>query len=217
MSLLVIGAGLGRTGTSSLKRALNQLGLGPCYHMSRVEHHPEHDRLWLAAARGAAPDWDQLFQGYQSTLDWPACHFWRELADHYPEAKIILSDRDPEAWYRSMSNTILPALRTPVDDLSAARQLHREMTRTIVLEQFLGHDGADCAERAVRRYQAHIAEVEASVAPARLLRFDVAQGWQPLCEFLGCAVPGTSFPHVNTTREFQSSDAAEDASHRLPS
>lgn len=106
MTLKVIGAGFGRTGTMSLKFALEKLGFGPCYHMVEVNAHPEHDAMWLALAKGEARDWREILKGYASTVDWPTTYFWRQLAAANPEAKIVLTLRDPEHWYRSASATI---------------------------------------------------------------------------------------------------------------
>jgi len=100
MALQVVGAGLGRTGTSSLKVALEYLGVGRCYHMSEVGGNPAHVGLWIDAANGK-PDWDRLLADYEATLDYPACTFWRELADFYPESKVLLSVRDPASWFES--------------------------------------------------------------------------------------------------------------------
>ena len=108
MALQVIGAGFGRTGTSSLKGALEDLGFAPCHHMVEVFGHPEQVPVWDAAARGEKVDWDALFANYKASCDWPSCSFYKELADHYPQAKIILTLRDSKSWYKSIANTILP-------------------------------------------------------------------------------------------------------------
>ena len=112
MTLDVIGAGFGRTGTMSLKVALEELGFGPCYHMSEVFAHPEHVELWRAAAQGKEVDWEQIFGGYRATVDWPACSFYGELMEKYPDAKVILTVRDPQRWYESAYNTIYTMTRT---------------------------------------------------------------------------------------------------------
>ncbi|MCB2098759.1 MAG: hypothetical protein KDE05_14095, partial [Parvularculaceae bacterium] len=120
MTLSVIGAGLGRTGTASLKVALETLGLGKCHHMSEVFGSPEQTDLWVKAAHGA-PDWPTIFKGYGSAVDFPTAAFWRELADYYPDAKIILSLRDPEKWYESTQETILsPAMAAGLEHLPFA-------------------------------------------------------------------------------------------------
>jgi Sulfotransferase domain len=95
MALRVIGAGFGRTGTHSLKLALEQLGFAPCHHMYEVRAHPEQLAFWQAAARGELPDWDEVFAGFAAQVDWPGARFWRELAEHFPHAKVILSVRRP--------------------------------------------------------------------------------------------------------------------------
>ncbi|WP_352781979.1 sulfotransferase family protein, partial [Mesorhizobium sp. M0244] len=106
MALYVIGAGMGRTGTYSLKLALEHLRFGPCHHMADVHANPEQKALWRAAGQGQLPTWDAAYAGYLSAVDWPTAHFWREVSDHYPDAKVILTVRDPEAWYDSMAQTI---------------------------------------------------------------------------------------------------------------
>jgi hypothetical protein len=112
MPLSVIGAGYGRTGTLSLKGALEQLGFVKCHHMLEVIHDPKQNQGWTAAAFGQPADWDSLFEGYQATVDWPGCHFYQELADYYPEAKVVLTVRDPLAWFESISNTTFRVIKT---------------------------------------------------------------------------------------------------------
>lgn len=106
MVLKIIGAGFGRTGTASLKLALEQLGYDPCYHMKEVIQNPHFTEYWMRAADGS-PDWEQIFDGYQATMDFPASSFWGELADYYPDAKVILTIRDAEDWFRSTQETVL--------------------------------------------------------------------------------------------------------------
>ena len=106
MPLSVIGAGFGRTGTMSLKLALDQLGFGPCYHMTEVFKNPKASGYWEAAADGKPIDWEEVFAGYRSTVDWPGATFYKQLADAYPEAKVILTERDAEAWFESTQATI---------------------------------------------------------------------------------------------------------------
>jgi len=108
MAIKVIGAGFGRNGTLSLKQALETLGFGKCYHMAEVFQHPEHVPVWRAAAHGKSVDWDAVFDGYQASVDWPSCSFWQEQMARYPDAKVVLSERDPERWYESVMNTIYP-------------------------------------------------------------------------------------------------------------
>lgn len=103
--LKLIGAAFPRTGAMSVKRALELLGLGRCYHMHEVFLHPDHVPVWDAACEGDIPDWPKLLAGYAATLDTPACHYWRELAQAFPDVKILLLERDPDAWYDSMYST----------------------------------------------------------------------------------------------------------------
>jgi len=209
MTLKVIGAGFGRTGTLSLKSALDELGLGPCYHMVETHAHPEHDAMWLALAKGEAADWRPILKGYASTVDWPTTYFWRDLAAANPDAKIILTLRDPDAWYRSAAATIFArmlefeALRSdPAAVVDEARRRHMEMVNTIVEKTFGG--SLDKAH-AIQVFNAHNNEgVRRSVPSERLLVYEPGEGWEPLCDFLGLPVPATPYPKVNTTGDFVS-------------
>jgi hypothetical protein len=195
MALKVVGSGLGRTGTMSLKLALEQLGLGPCHHMVEVFMHPESVPLWIAAGEGR-PDWEAIFAGYASMVDYPGCKFWRELADFYPDAKVVHSVRDPQNWFESTQATIFApnslALGAP------------EPMRT-----FFAMITADFAGRLNDRdfmidyFARHTERVVATIPKERLLVFEAKQGWGPLCEFLGVPVPDTPFPRENTRTDFQ--------------
>ena len=198
MALEVIGAGFGRTGTMSLKMALDQLGFGPCYHMVEVFKNPIAPDYWAAAASGAAMDWDAVFAGYQSTVDWPSTDYWRELLAHAPNAKIILTVRDPEAWFRSTQATIFGPLNDRMIDDASSKGV---MLRAIFDRNFGGmrHDRAT----SIAAFLAHNAAVRRDAPPAQLLEYDIAQGWAPLCGFLGVPVPDAPFPRVNSTEEFQ--------------
>ncbi|MFI0411125.1 sulfotransferase family protein [Actinomadura sp. 3N508] len=205
----VIGAGFGRTGTASLKAALERLGLGPCYHMSAVIAEPRRVRQWLDIGEGRAPDWDDVFAGYRSALDWPAASYWRELADHYPDAKVVLTVRDPERWYDSVASTIfaralaerrLPLRRRIVRWLVKRRSpdfaLYPRMARATVMDRVFG-GRIDDRDHVLDVFDRHIAEVKATIPAGRLLVFDVAAGWEPLCAFLGVPVPDEPFPQSN--------------------
>ncbi len=201
MTIAVIGAGFGRTGTLSLKWALERLGLGPCHHMSEILVNPGQLPLWQAAARGEEVDWDQALKGYRSTMDWPSAFFWRELTQAYPQAKVILSTRDPEAWYASFSRTALE-LAGAKDDIADPH-----MRATLAMGEYLVgsrvFDGrADDPEHALTIFKAHEAAVRDAIPANRLLVFDVRQGWSPLCDFLGLAVPEEPFPRINNVSEF---------------
>jgi Sulfotransferase domain len=208
MTLAVIGAGFGRTGTLSLKLALEELGLGPCYHMIEVNAHPEHDALWLALARGEASDWRPMLQGYASTVDWPTTYIWKELAAANPQAKIILTLRDPDAWYESAAATIFArmiefeTLRSDPDAVDPARRRHMDMINTLIVANTFG--GSLARDHAIAVFNAHNEEVRRLVPQKRLLVSESGEGWDPLCTFLGVPVPATPYPRVNTTEEFAS-------------
>jgi hypothetical protein len=201
MTLEIIGAGFGRTGTSSLKVALEHLGFGPAHHMFEVRDNPPQVQLWAAAARGERVDWDSIFSGYRSQVDWPGARYWRELAAHYPKAKVILTVRDPDEWFDSVEATILRLLaaRGQIEDphLSSLVDMVHEL---IEIGEFSGR--MTDREHAISVFRARIVEVQATIPTARLLTFDVSAGWEPLCAFLGCEVPAISFPRLNSSKQF---------------
>jgi Sulfotransferase domain len=203
MALKVVGAGFGRTGTLSLKNALEQLGFGPCYHMFEVIERPDHIEMWHRLAYGGSIDWDLLFKDFQSVVDWPAARYWRELASHYPEAKMLLSLRDPESWYKSVTDTIYNGLKMRMpDNVPQARRHQLEMARKIVLEDTFGGRFEDKAH-AIEVYNRHNEEVRRTIPPSRLLVFEPKEGWTPLCRFLGVPIPEEPFPHLNDTASIQ--------------
>ncbi|WP_170763122.1 sulfotransferase family protein [Ruegeria lacuscaerulensis] len=199
MRLKVVGAGIGRTGTYSLKIALNQLGVGPCYHMEEVLHNmSSHLPLWQAAVQGN-PDWPAIYQGYQSAVDWPTARFFRELYAEYPKAKFILGYRSPQSWAESFSQTIYQLL----SDIEKAPAEQREWL-TMVTELITQNGippGLDVAglENA---FIAHTEAVKAEIPAGRLLVFEAKDGWEPLCLFLGVPVPDEPFPRTNNRNEF---------------
>jgi hypothetical protein len=194
MTLSVIGAGFGRTGTLSLKLALEQLGFGPCYHMIEVFKDPAAPGYWERAADGELVDWPKVFAGYNATVDWPGATFYRELATAYPEAKVILTVRDPEAWFASTQATIFNrSFDDPTDPFQ--RMVRKVIGR--LFDQRL-RDKA----KTIEVFERHNAAVRQMIPPERLLVYEVAQGWGPLCAFLGVAEPATPMPRTNTTEEF---------------
>lgn len=212
----VIGVGFGRTGTLSLKIALERLGFSPCYHMSEIQRQPWRIRDWLAVARGEDQDWDRVFTGYQSTVDWPAATFWRELVDAYPEAPVILTVRDPDAWYASAEQTVYQqAVRLQTlgqegprgSSLMEATLSHAQLTEfhqmiqeTIWQPVFDGR--FTDRDYALTVYHRHIRDVRNHIAAGRLLVYDVRDGWAPLCAFLGVPIPETPFPRANDRAAF---------------
>jgi hypothetical protein len=197
MALKVIGAGLGRTGTLSLKLALEHIGLGPCYHMSEmISQLRSHLPLWLESAKGH-PRWDEIFAGYQSSTDYPGCMFWRELVAKYPGAKVILTTRDPDKWFESVTATVMsPEHRARLEGDPAMAEFFRLTVFEGDLEQRLG-DRA----RMVEYFNAWNQSVIDEVPAEKLLVYAPGDGWEPLCEFLGVPVPPEPYPRVNSREE----------------
>ena len=211
MALKVIGAGLGRTGTFTLKTALEMLGFGPCHHMVEVFGNAERQvPLWNRAADGEPVDWDEVFAGYNATVDWPGCHFYAELAAYYPDAKVILSKRDPERWYESMSETILKSMQQMGLAEGPAPQDHpMRFGGVIIPQKTFGFDFSK--DNVIAAFERHVAAVRAAIPAERLLEFEASQGWEPLCAFLGVPVPDAPFPRTNSREEFwQHVDKAKD-------
>lgn len=199
MALKVIGAGYGRTGTASLKLALDRLGFGPTHHMSEVLPNPERVERWTRIGRGEAQQnpslWDDAFEGFGSTVDWPACTHWRALMSHYPDAKVILTRRDPGKWFESVNATILkPEVNAALAKTPMGTMLEANIWR-------LFGDKIDDRDHMMASFERHCDEVMQGVPAERLLVFEVKDGWGPLCEFLGVEVPGEAFPHVNSKAE----------------
>jgi hypothetical protein len=205
----LIGAGVGRTGTLSLKAALERLGLGPCFHGRHVLDHPDRLPLWLAAARGEAVDWNAVLAGYASTVDWPGAAFWRQLTAAFPDAVVVLTERDADAWYDSVERTIhrmfgygpadarIEHARAVVPGLDVFTDFHR----TMIWDGFFGGRFADRAH-AIRVYEEHNAAVRREVPAGRLLTITPGAGWEPLCGFLGVPVPEEPYPHLNDPERF---------------
>ena len=192
----VIGAGFGRTGTLSLKAALERLGFGPCHHMMTLLGDDRQVALWRRVLADEPADWDEVFAGFRSTVDWPGACYWREIADHYPGGKVILTVRDPDAWYASTRSTIYTSATAPGPLPPAAT-----VPRQAVWEGVFGGRFTD-REYAIGLFEEHNATVRREIAAERLLVFDVAQGWRPLCAFLDVPVPDEPFPHLNSRTDY---------------
>jgi hypothetical protein len=198
--LEVIGAGLGRTGTYSLKLALEQLGLGPCHHMEEVlKDAPRQIPLWHAAALGQA-DWTSILDGYGSAVDWPSAAYWRELADAHPEARVILTVRDPGTWCDSFQATIQPLLAR-ADEASPQIRPWFDMCSAMLTRH--GLDLRADRPELLAFFESHVKAVKEGVPASRLLVFEARQGWEPLCDFLGKTAPQTPFPRSNNRQEFE--------------
>lgn len=196
----IVGAAFGRTGTSSARKALERLGFGPCHGMRRLFTDDAHAAAWLRAAEGGPVDWHRLLDGYGATVAWPASAFWRELAQAYPAARVLLLVRDADAWYDSVAATLF---RTrPADATTDERTPLRDRTiERIVWQGTFGGRFADRAH-AIGVYRAHLDRVRREVPRGRLVEVDVADGWGPLCAALGVDVPDEPFPVANTTGEY---------------
>jgi hypothetical protein len=203
MTLRVIGAGFPRTGTLSLKLALERLLGGRCYHMHEVFSHLQHVPVWREALRGRSPDWNAFLAGYVATVDWPAAEFWRELAAANPEAVILLSERDPNTWWESVDQTILETARhEQPPELREWQNLFHELLR----ERWGQSDRWNDRAAAIRAYQRRYSEVRASVDDDRLVVWRLGDGWKALCGALRVPVPDEPFPHVNTRAEWLRED-----------
>lgn len=200
MTLKVIGSGVGRTGTMSLKHALEQLGFAPCHHMVEVFAHQESLPQWVEAGEGKA-DWDAIFGAFSAVVDYPGALFWREIAAHYPDAKIVHSVRDPDRWFESTQETIF-AVRSMSMEPPPPFKAFFEMIR-----QKVGVDVHD-RDAMVSYFKRHTDDVLRTIPPERLLVFEAKQGWKPLCAFLGVPVPDAPFPSENSREEFKARAAA---------
>ena len=198
MGLKVVGAGVGRTGTHSLKLALEQLLGGPCYHMIEVFERPDDVPRWQRAFEGGDPGpWDEIFDGYVAAVDWPAGGMWKPISEAYPDALVLLSVRPVEAWFRSADATIFASMRRGSPPEMAAWQA---MADAMVAAFAPGWPDPDALKAA---YERHNAEVRATAPADRLLEWQPGDGWDPICAALGVPVPDAPFPHVNTTDEFR--------------
>jgi len=214
----VIGAGFGRTGTTSLKAALETLGFGPCYHMTEVFAHPWHADVWVAAARGETADLDAVLEGYESTVDWPACAFYEEIMQRHPEAKVLLSVRDPERWYESTRGTIYPL--TLLLDSSPTVRLIFGLATLLAYGGFAGiksslphdviwdgtFDGRfEDRTYAIEVFEQHIEEVKRRVPsaanPATITMTITALECTRLLTTMPCLSRGASTPSENPPRQ----------------
>ena len=199
MSMQVIGTGVGRTGTTSLKIAIGQLGLGPCHHMDEViQDLPRHVPLWSSALAGK-PDWAAIYDGYSSAVDWPTAGFFRELYVAYPSAKFILTHRSPESWADSFSATIYKLLAEG-DKMPAEMHDWLDMCNGVIART--GFPAGMDRSALIDNFAAHNDAVKAAIPADQLLVYQVKEGWAPLCDFLGVATPDEAFPRANDRQEF---------------
>ena len=203
MALKVIGAGFGRTGTLSMKAALEHLGYTKCHHMVEVLGNGSQINHWDKIAEGTPPDWDAVFQGFEASVDFPSSACWRELAAYYPDAKVILTTRSFDSWYKSASETIYAvstAMPAWIKLVPRGKKIDGIVGRNVWQRVF--HGKFEDKEYTRQIFDQHEADVKAAFPTERLLVFEPKQGWEPLCAFLGKDVPEEAFPHVNDTAEF---------------
>ena len=209
MGLEIIGAGFGRTGTLSLKFALEELGFDRCYHMMERPQVAHHIGSWRQAAAGKNVDWHLLFQGYKAAVDWPSCNYWREQLRAFPEAKIILTKRDPDSWYESVMNTIWPAsvkgreLARSNVNLDKVSQDRSSMVFEVIWDGIFEGRMSE-KDFVIDKYERHNQAVIDEVPSSKLLIYEPGEGWEPLCRFLECSQPSMDYPNVNSTEEFSS-------------
>ena len=203
MALKVVGSGPGRTGTKSMQTALTMLGLGPCHHMVEVFAHPETMALWIEAGAGR-PDWDAIFEGYNSMVDYPGAAYWREIAAHYPDAKVLHTVRDADAWFDSTQATIF----------APGSMAMSEGPPAAFFNSLFNSIGGASRERLHERafmtdyFRRHTEAVKAAIPGERLLVYEAGEGWERLCQFLGAPVPEAPFPSENSRAEFEARAAA---------
>ena len=199
----VLGAGFGRTGTMSLKIALEKLGIGPCYHMREVVLHPSHIKIWYDISRGEHPNWDRLFSGFNSAVDFPVCLFYEELVNKFPDAKFILTLRDFDTWYKSTANTIykVPTMLPGwFEWVVYPIRMFIEMQVILIWVGLFKNNFSD-RESTELVYNEHIESIKKTIPADKLLIYRINEGWGPLCEFLNVEKPETPFPKVNDTAE----------------
>jgi hypothetical protein len=202
MALEVIGTGFGRTGTLSLKLALERLGFERCYHMVEVQQTPAHADVWRRAHRGESIDWDALFEGYRAAVDWPSCNLWREQLAHFPEARVLHTRRDPDRWYESVMSTIYPTSREARTSDDPAQRAFGHWADEIVWQHVFEGRMEDRAH-VIGVFERHDEAVRREVPADRLLVFEASQGWEPLCAFLEVDVPDEPYPRTNTREQWR--------------
>lgn len=214
MRLEIIGTGLGRTGTMSLKLALEKLLKGPCMHMEDFVDQPERLRyLTVGRLRRGRPDWERFLAGYKAAVDYPVCLHYAQLFRQYPQLKAIHTLRDPESWYESVTATTWRYMpKGPLQALRATRKIMRSpkhrrrlpayiYTDLTIWRKFFGNQFGN-KQKAIEIYRRHEADVRATIPAGQLLLYNISDGWEPLCEFLGVPVPEAPFPQANSRKEF---------------
>ncbi|CAH1210592.1 Sulfotransferase family protein [Candidatus Nitrotoga sp. BS] len=199
----IIGCGFGRTGSLSMKIALEQLGFGPCHHMHEVIANPDkHLPYWLAASKGEKIDWDEALAGYESCVDWPTAAYWPALAEHFPDAKILLTTRTAESWYSSISKTIFKVISDGVNEAPSDKPnpFGEMLVRMIMKNTFKGNiaDRSHC----INIFNQNVKSVREGFKGDKLFVYNNGDGWEGLCQWLDVLIPDTPFPRTNNEQEF---------------
>jgi hypothetical protein len=212
MGLKVIGTGQARTGTTTLKLALEHLGFGKCYHMYELMNHPDHLIYFEKAERGEIVNWDQLFTDYYSACDYPIVGFYKQILEKYDDAKVIHTTRDAESWFKSMTDTVFWAIkpspgrmfnmmiRLPFSS-TLRKRLNILKFNERMVSKFFGEDFKN-KEEVIRNFNEYDKQVFNTIPKEKILVYDVKNGWEPLCKFLKVPVPSIPFPKSNTKDEF---------------
>jgi len=211
MSLKIIGAGTGRTGTVSMKIALEQLGFGPTYHMFELFENPERHVYWKEAIETRQTDWDKALAGYNSSTDYPCCEFVTELYNYFPDSKVILTSRSPESWYESAKRTIYTATPNLGQKIKILAKLpfNKRLRKVMPVFPLIDHVWDNIFEGrfhdkhfAINKFMEMEQKVISTIPKEDLLIFKLGDGWAPLCEFLGVPIPQTEYPHTNNRSKF---------------
>lgn len=212
MALKVIGSGFGRTGTMSTKQALEQLGFGPCHHMTEVMSNPAQPAHWQAVAEGGPVDWHAVFDGYTAQVDWPGAAVWEQTMTAFPEAKVLHNERPEEDWWNSFAGTIGKVfnIRTSLAMPPPIADLFDLIDRWLINDTFGPRIER---ESAIAAYRRNNEKVRATISADRLLIFTPADGWEPLCRFLEVPVPEGPFPRSHARDEFWAHFGGEPADH----
>lgn len=200
--LKVIGTGFGRTGTDSMREAINLLGFGPCHHMRSLLEDKAHQNDWRDFVAGGPCNWDTLLNGSKSCIDWPTAHFWPELIDRFPNAKVLLTWRTAESWWASFEKTVLPMI------LEASKKPIQPPGSQLILQQVFANK-PPTRDHCIATYNANVERVKATVPAERLLVYKIGDGWGPLCAHLDVQVPDQPFPRSNSTAEFHTGIGAK--------
>lgn len=206
MALKVIGTGLPRTGTASLKGALQLLGYQQTYHMDNLLNNPAMVKYWVELFDTGKTDFDVLFDGFTASTDFPGFFAYKALLKKYPESKFILTTRDLDSWYDSIHKTVFQAVtsffakETPTDSMRRVEGVFQLLDRYL-FGQFFNGTFTD-KEKTLSIVKAYLQEVKQNIPDGQMLVYEISEGWEPLCDFLDLPVPDLEFPYKNKREDF---------------